>query len=154
MELLKITFEISGEKIIVESDLKSLDSSIEKVKSIAKTILKENKKNGIGTDETSASEVKTKKRGRKPGSKNKRRTAIAASKPAAKAEKKVPGKRGRKPKAASETKAATSKKSAVKTAGAKRGRKPKAVSKPKATKAKSNNKSKAEPTTEAATATA
>lgn len=62
-ETLKITFEIGGEKIIIETDTNSLESSIEKVKKIGKLILNDAKSKTADTGEAPV------RRGRKPGRK-------------------------------------------------------------------------------------
>ncbi len=65
-ETLKITFEIGGEKIIIETDATSIDSSIEKVKKIGKFILKDAKSSPKATEQAVETPVR---RGRKPGPK-------------------------------------------------------------------------------------
>ncbi len=100
-ETLKITFEIGGEKIIIETDAASLESSIEKVKKIGKFILSDSKSKTktIDTGEIparrgrkpgrkkllteSAAEATTerKKPGPKPGSKRKKSASVAAGRP-------------------------------------------------------------------------
>lgn len=86
-ETLKITFEIGGEKIIIETDASSLESSIEKVKKIGKLILNDSKTKSKPQVQSAEIAEGAAKRGRKPG----RKKLLTESVAEASTERKKPG---------------------------------------------------------------